>query len=160
MQKFLKFIFGIKFYMFRTVSLSIIRSFLLYAAIHTGLLTACEQAVCKPVWHIPLLCVQWKAADDVQRNCPKHVEFYFKNEFEKLVHLFGFVIRIHACRLILLMALTRVCISSTLTVFLWVFQSSPPPHNFSHQFPILTQILLLSVTSYNTIEHYINWLHQ
>jgi len=24
-------------------------------------------------WHIPLLCVQWKTADDGQRNCPKHV---------------------------------------------------------------------------------------
>ena len=73
---------------------------------HTGLLTACEhdqdgtlswscsQAVSKPVWHIPLLCVQWKTPDDGQRNCPKHAEFYFKNKFEKLVHLVGFIIRI------------------------------------------------------------------
>ena len=45
------------------------------------------------VWHIPLLCVQWKTADDGQRNCPKHVEFYSKNKFEKLVHLVGFSIR-------------------------------------------------------------------
>ena len=29
----------------------------------------------KPVWHIPLLCVQWKTPDDGQRNCPRHVEF-------------------------------------------------------------------------------------
>jgi len=34
-----------------------------------------------------------KTPDDGQRNCPKHVEFYPKNKFEKLVHLFGFVIR-------------------------------------------------------------------
>jgi len=27
------------------------------------------------------------------RNCPKHVEFYSKNKFEKLVHLVGFIIR-------------------------------------------------------------------
>ena len=27
-----------------------------------------------------LLCVQWKTADDGQRNCPKHVEFYSKNK--------------------------------------------------------------------------------
>ena len=33
---------------------------------------SCSQAV----WHIPLLCVEWKTADDGQRNCPKHVEFY------------------------------------------------------------------------------------
>jgi len=36
-----------------------------------------------------------KTPDDGQRNCPKHVEFYSKNKFEKLVHLFGFVIRIY-----------------------------------------------------------------
>ena len=48
----------------------------------------------KPVWHIPLLCVQWKTPDDGQRNCPKHVEFYSKTKFEKLVHLVGFIIRI------------------------------------------------------------------
>jgi len=62
---------------------------------HTGLLTACEQAVSKPVWYIPLLCVQWKTPDDGQRNCPKHVEFCSKNRFEKLVHLVGFIIRIY-----------------------------------------------------------------
>jgi len=60
---------------------------------HTGLLTTCEQAVSKPVWHIPLLRVQWKTPDDGQRNCPKHVEFHSKNKFEKSVHLVGFIIR-------------------------------------------------------------------
>ena len=30
-----------------------------------------------------------------QRNCPKHVQFYSKNKFEKLVHLVGFIIRIY-----------------------------------------------------------------
>ena len=43
--------------------------------------------------NIPLLCVQWKTSDDGQRNCPKHVEFYSKNKFEKLVHLVGFIVR-------------------------------------------------------------------
>jgi len=52
-----------------------------------------SQAVSKPVWHIPLLCVQWKTPDDGERNCPKHVEFHSKNKFEKLVHLIGFIIR-------------------------------------------------------------------
>jgi len=33
-------------------------------------------------------------ADDVQQNCPKHVEFNSKNKFVKLVHLVGFIIRI------------------------------------------------------------------
>jgi len=56
---------------------------------------SCSQAVRKPVWHIPLLCVQRKTPYGGQRNCPKHVEFYCKNKFEKLVHLVGFVIRIY-----------------------------------------------------------------
>jgi len=74
---------------------------------HTSLLTACEQdqngtavpfwicsqAVSRPVWDIPLLCVQWKIPDDGQWNCPKHVEFQSKNKFEKLVHLVRFIIR-------------------------------------------------------------------
>jgi len=52
-------------------------------------------AVRKPVWHRPLLCVQWKTPDNGQRNCPKHVDFFSKNKFEKLVHLFGFIIRVY-----------------------------------------------------------------
>jgi len=53
------------------------------------------QLASSPVWHISLLCVQWKTPDDEQRNCPKHVEFYSKNKCEKLVHLVGFIIRIY-----------------------------------------------------------------
>ena len=56
----------------------------------SGLLTACEQdqgELSKPAWYIPLLCVQWKTPDDGQKNCPKHVEFYSENKFEKSVHL-------------------------------------------------------------------------
>jgi hypothetical protein len=59
------------------------------------------QTVSKPMWHIPLLCVQWRTPDDGQRNCPKHVEFYSKNKFEKLVHLVGFIIRIFRTVLLL-----------------------------------------------------------
>ena len=47
--------------MFRTVPLSIIGIFHCThsnGVYHRGLLTACEQAVNKPVYHIPLLCVQ------------------------------------------------------------------------------------------------------
>ena len=42
-----------------------------------------------------MLRVQWKTPDDGQRKCPKHVEFYSKNIFEKLVHLVGFILRIY-----------------------------------------------------------------
>jgi len=37
----------------------------------------------------------WCVYSEKQRNCPKHVEFYSKNKFEKLVHLVGFIIRIY-----------------------------------------------------------------
>jgi len=60
--------------MFRAVPLSIIRSFSLYT----------QQ------W-----CAQRKTPDDGQRNRPKHVEFHSKNEFEKLVHIVGFITRIY-----------------------------------------------------------------
>ena len=36
-----------------------------------------------------------KIPGDRQRNCPKHVVFYSKNKFEKLLHLVGFIIRIY-----------------------------------------------------------------
>ena len=60
------------------------------AICHTGLLTACEQdqdgtswswSCSQAVWHIPLLCVQWKTPDDGQRNYPKHVEFSWFQTF-------------------------------------------------------------------------------
>ena len=111
MHWFLKFIFGIKLYMFRTVPPSII-SFSLYTqqwhmsyrfadSLRAGsgqdgvLSWSCSLAVSKPVWHLPLLCVQWKTPDDGRWNCPKHVEFYSKNKFEKSVHLFSFITRIY-----------------------------------------------------------------
>ena len=83
--------------MFRTVTLSIIRSFSLHTQqwYMSYRFADSLRAVSKPVWHIPLLCVQWKTRDDWQRNCPKHVEFYSKNKFEKFVRLFSFIVRIY-----------------------------------------------------------------
>jgi hypothetical protein len=40
-----------------------------------------------------LLYMQYYTPDDGQKTCPKHVVFYSKNKFEKLVHLVGFIIR-------------------------------------------------------------------
>jgi hypothetical protein len=81
---FSKLYFGMKLYTFRTVSLSIIRSYSLYTQ-QRYVIQVCRQ--------IPLLSVQWITPDDGQRNCPKQVEFHFQNKFEKLVHLVGFIIR-------------------------------------------------------------------
>jgi len=39
-------------------------------------------------------CVYREKLLMMERNCPKHVEFYSKNKFEKLVHLVSFIIRI------------------------------------------------------------------
>ena len=39
--------------------------------------------------------LQWKTPDAWQKNCPKHVEFYSKNKFEDLLHLFGVIMRIY-----------------------------------------------------------------
>jgi hypothetical protein len=69
--------------MFRKVFLSIIRSTALYTQqqVHVNIIEV-------------MLCVQCWTPDDGQKNCPKHVEFYSKNKFEKLVYLVGFIIRI------------------------------------------------------------------
>jgi hypothetical protein len=106
MHLFFKFIFGIELYMFRTVPLSVIRIYSLYTQqwcmsyrfvdrfrAGSGWNWAYSKTVYKPVWHIPLLSVQWINPDDGQRNCPKHAAFHFQNKFEKLVHLVGFIIR-------------------------------------------------------------------
>jgi len=91
MHEFLKFIFGIKLYMFRTVPLSIISSFSLYTRQWYMSYRFAESKLSAKLY--VLLCVQWKTADDGQRNCPKHVQFYSKNKFEKLVHLVRIIIR-------------------------------------------------------------------
>ena len=57
------------------------------------LLASCQQTCM--AYTIAVCTVQWKTPGDEQRNCPKHVEFYSKNKFQKLVHLVGFIIRIY-----------------------------------------------------------------
>ena len=73
--------------MFRTVPVSIVRSFF---TLH--LLPRKLPANLYDIYHC---CVySEKTPYDGQRNCPKHVEFYYKNKFENLVHLVGFIVRI------------------------------------------------------------------
>jgi len=61
--------------MFRTVPVPIIRSFSLYTQ-------QCYMSYRFAVSLRALLCVQWKTPDDWQRNCPKHVEFIPKINWE------------------------------------------------------------------------------
>jgi hypothetical protein len=85
-----------KLYMFRTVPLSIIRSFALYTEQWYTSYRFADSLQAGSGWHILILlasCLQnFKTPDDGQRNCPKHVEFHSKIKMEKLVHLLGFII--------------------------------------------------------------------
>ena len=81
-----------KLHMFRTVPLSIIRSFF---TVHTAMEFHPDPAhkLSANLYDIYHCCVySEKTPDDGDRNCPKHVEFHSKNKFEKLVHLVGFII--------------------------------------------------------------------
>jgi len=74
-----------KISIFRTVPLSIIRSFSLYTQ---------QWYMSANLYDVYHCCViQWKTPYDGQRNCPKHAEFHSKNKFEELVHLVGFITR-------------------------------------------------------------------
>jgi len=75
---------------FRTVSLS---SGVFHCTRSNGICMTCKLSA--NLYDIYHCCVySEKTPDGGQRNCPKHVEFYSKNKFEKLVHLVGFIIRI------------------------------------------------------------------
>jgi hypothetical protein len=75
-----------KLYMFRTVPLSFIRSYSLYTEQRYMSYGFVDSFRARSGW-----------------NCsfqPKHVEFHFKNKFEKLVHMVGFIIRKDISRLL------------------------------------------------------------
>ena len=99
---------GIKLYMFRTVPVSIIRRFSLYTqqwyisyrfaySFRAGSGRNCRSVLIMSanlcdIYHC---CVySEKNPDDGHRNSAKHVEFYSKNKFEKLLHLVRFIVRI------------------------------------------------------------------
>jgi hypothetical protein len=98
--------FGMKLYMFRTVPLSVIRSFSLYTQQWYMSYRFAGSLRAGSGWNIPILlascqqtCMTYTTAvctaktPDRQRNCPKHVELQSKNKFGKLVHLVGFTIK-------------------------------------------------------------------
>jgi len=87
--------------MFRAVPLSIRNFFTVHTAVVYVMQLSSRIRTFRPdparklsvnLYDIYHCCVySEKIPDDGQRNCPKHVEFYSKNKFEKLVHLLGFV---------------------------------------------------------------------
>jgi len=104
MHWFLKFIFGIKLYMFRIVPLSIIRRFVtVHTAIHTGLLIACERDQDGTSWSCSqaetLTCMtytiavctvknSWWWTEELSETC-----FIPKINLRNFTHLVGFVVR-------------------------------------------------------------------
>ena len=101
---FLKFVFGIKLYIFSDSSTVHHQEFF---TVHTAMVYVIQlasrirterndparklSANLYDIYHCcvyseKLLMMDWW-------NCPKHVEFYSKNKFEKLVYLVGFIIR-------------------------------------------------------------------
>ena len=138
--------------MFQTVPLSNIWSFSLYTQqCHSGLLTA----VCKPLWHIPLLCVQWKTPDVGQRNCLKHVMFYSKNKFQKLAHIVGFIIRTN---FIQLLHTTRHILSTFTNQCHCLHLHSLCPH-LPHYLSYHSHSLHCHSTTYHHQSHPLHWIH-
>ena len=79
MHLFLKFIFGIKLYMIRTVSLSIIRSFSLYT----------QQWYVSYRFAVCTVENSWWWTDELSESCR---DIFQKKKIEKLVNLVGFII--------------------------------------------------------------------
>ena len=50
----------------------------------------CTKALCKHVWHIPLLSVQWINSWWMTEELSETYRFTWQNKFLKLVHLIGF----------------------------------------------------------------------
>ena len=97
------------------ISMALVPSWSCSLAVKMALVPSwsCPQAVRKTVWHIPLLCVQWKTPVNGQRNCQKHVEFHSKNKFEKQVHLVGIIIRnLSRCTVTWTSNISMQCIST------------------------------------------------
>jgi len=72
MHQFLKFIFGIELYMFRTVPLSIVRSLVQYTQQQAYVIQVMLSA-CYPVWHIPITVYtvldSWLWAENLSETC-------------------------------------------------------------------------------------------
>jgi hypothetical protein len=54
---------------------------------------SCSKAVYKPVWHTPLLSVQWINSWWWTEKLSKTCRISWQNKFVKLVHLVGFIIK-------------------------------------------------------------------
>ena len=93
-----------KLYIFRSVPLSIIRSlFTVHSAmvyvlqvcrqLSSRSICSCSKAVYKPVWHIPLLSVQWINSWWWTEELTEKCRVSWQNKFVKSEHLVRFIIK-------------------------------------------------------------------
>ena len=92
-----------KLYVFRTVRLSIIRSLFIHCTLsndmsyrfvnsfRAGSSWSRSKAVYKPIWHIPLLSVQWINSWWWTYELSETCRVSWQNKFVILVHLVGFI---------------------------------------------------------------------
>ena len=91
MQQFLKSIFGIDIYMFRRVSLSIIRSLPAGSGWHISIPLASSQPKLCDIYNWCVYSAKFLMMDrETVRNM---YSFTPKNKFQKLVHVVGFIIK-------------------------------------------------------------------
>ena len=93
--------------MFRTVPLSIIRS-----------------KLSANLYDIHHCCVYSEKLQMMDRGCPKHVEFYSKNKFEKLVHLVGFITITYNNLQLLALSYLSILLWSPRCHYFWYTQES------------------------------------
>ena len=88
-----------KFYMFRAVPPSIIRSVFTVHSALVYVIPVCRQlssrsrSCSKAVWHIPLLSVQWIHSCWWTEELSETCRVSWQNKFVKLVNLVGFIIK-------------------------------------------------------------------
>jgi hypothetical protein len=116
-----------------------------------GTYWTCSQAVSKPVWHIPLPCVQWKTPHDGQGNCPKHVEFHVKNKFKKSVHLVGSIIRNNVPHLQIHMAAVLFIFKIFILSDTLMFHYGRVPVNKSRCISLGTQTILYTINCHSPL---------
>ena len=105
MHQFHKLIFGMKLYLFRTVSMSIIRSSFTAHSAMVYVIQVCRQLssrtrmevpswfCSKAVWHIPLLRVPWINSWWWAEELSETRRVSCQNKFVKLTHLVGLIIK-------------------------------------------------------------------
>ena len=84
---------GMKFYMFRAVSLLIIRGLFTVNRHWYMSYRSWSKAVFKPVWHIPVPSVQWINTWWWAEELPETRRVSCRSKFGKMVYLVGYIIK-------------------------------------------------------------------